>query len=234
MAISWNTQLFDELIAPECSTFTEADIPNLQDKYENRRYWVTHLFLNSALQGRYKAPINSYVTAYLRRAEGAFIMHDLARKATIELLAQRQITPSHYTRALLHWENFLGQAAQAQNIFARLTKSMAGDDHFRLYEPNAGSVNQRLHSIYNSLKHAEKRINAGQMPPNSVSPVWMVNEGLRSTDAHLTWKETGEELDSLAEWADGFQSPSELASWLAARVGEQAPGASSEGTPTAD
>ena len=194
----------------------------MQGKYENRRYWVTHLFLNSVTGGCYRAPVGSYITAYLRRAEGAFAMHDLARKATLDLLDQRQITPSHYTRALLHWENFLGQTAQAQNIFARLMKSVGGDDQFRLYQPNDGSVNQRLHSIYNSLKHAEKRINAGQMPSNSVSPVWMLNEGLKSTDAYLTWEETGKELDDLAEWADGFQNPAGLADWLAQRSNKQA------------
>ena len=50
----------------------------------------------------------------------------------------------------------------------------------------------------------------------------MLNEGLKSTDAYLTWEETGKELDDLAEWADGFQNPAGLADWLTQRKNKQA------------
>jgi hypothetical protein len=186
----------------------------MQDSQENRQYWVTHLFLNSAVESRYKAPLGAYGTAFLRRAEGAFVMHSLARQATITLLALPQITPSHYARALLHWEGFLTQAAQAQLVLVRTIRSLSGDETYKVYGQNDGSVEQRLHAGYNALKHVEKRINNNQILPDSVSPVWMTNDGLRSTDAQLTWTETGDVLNDLARWADGLQDPRGFRDWL--------------------
>ncbi|MPZ83174.1 MAG: hypothetical protein GEV28_23385 [Actinophytocola sp.] len=214
MTTRFNTQLFDELIAPGASQFNEAEIPDMQDRHENRRFWVTHLFLNSVASGRYKSPLNAYATAFLRRAEDAFVMHDLARDATLKLLTLPQMTPSHYARALLHWEGFLTQAAQAQHVLLRTIRHLSGDETHKVYQPGDGSVEQRLNAVHNALKHAEKRINNNQILPDSVSPVWMTNEGLQSTDANLTWPETGEVLDELARWADGLQNPSGFSEWL--------------------
>jgi hypothetical protein len=101
-----------------------------------------------------------------------------------------------------------------------MSKSLSGDETLKVYESSDGSVNQRLHAVYNSIKHAEKRINSDQIIPESVSHVWMTNEGIRSTDAQLVWSETGNVLDELAHWADGFQDPSRVREWLANRVSE--------------
>jgi hypothetical protein len=214
----FNTLLFDALVAPGASQFNEAEIPDIQGRHENRRFWVDHLFLNSVLSPRYKGPLNAYATAFLRRVEGAFTMHDLARDATRTLLSLTQISPSHYARTLLHWEGFLAQAAQAHSVLLRTIRHIIKDETFKFYEQDDGSVEQRLNAVHNALKHVEKRINNNQVLPDSVSPVWMTNEGLRSTDVLLTWTETGEVLDELAHWADGLQNPSGFGAWFREQV----------------
>lgn len=214
MTTRFSSHLFDELIAPGASKFNQAEIPDMQDRHKEQRFWVSNFFLNSVGGGRYKSPLSAYATAYLRRAESAFVMHKLARDATLSLLALPQMTPSHYARALLHWEGFLTQAAQGHNVLIRTIRHLASDEAFKAYQPGDGSIEQRLHAVYNALKHAEKRINNNQILPDSVSPVWMTNEGLRSTDANLTWHETRELLDEMARWADGLQNPEGFAEWL--------------------
>jgi hypothetical protein len=214
MTTRFSSHLFDELIAPGASKFNQAEIPDMQDHHKEQKFWVNNFFLNSAVTIRYKSPLSAYATAYLRRAENAFVMHKLARDATLSLLSLPQMNPSHYARALLHWEGFLTQAAQGHNVLIRTIRDLISNEAFRAYRPGDGSIEQRLHSVYNALKHAEKRINNGQILPDSVSPVWMTNEGLRSTDTNLDWHETGEILDEMARWASGFQNPAGFADWL--------------------
>jgi hypothetical protein len=213
----FSAHLFDELIAPGASKFSHAEIPDTQNRHKEQRFWLNNFFLNSVVGGRYKSPLDAYVTAYLRRAESAFVMHTLAREATLNLLALPQMTPSHYARTLLHWEGFLTQAAQGHNVLIRMLRYLTSDESLKAYQSGDGSVEQRLHAVYNALKHAEKRINNNQIIPESVSPVWLTNEGLRSTDEILTWDETAELLDEMARWADGFQHPDGFAEWLRRR-----------------
>lgn len=214
VAVRFNPVLFDELIAPNASKFTRADVPDMQDKYPDRRFWLTNLFLNSVGRGRYKWEFGAYVTAFLRRAEGSFVSHGLAREATTALLAQPQTTPSHYARALLHWEGFVGQSAMAQSILLQIIRGLCEDPAYKLFERGDASVEQRIWSLNNSMKHVESRIAAGQILPGSVSPVWLSNEGLQSTDTLLAWAETGEVLDDIARWADGMQDPISFNDWL--------------------
>lgn len=203
--------LLEELIAPDAAKFNTAEIPDMTQVHDQQRHWTSNFFLNAALRARWSPPLMAYATAFLRRAEGAFTMHDLARTATISLLRAPQIRPSPYATALLYWEGFLSQAAQAQNVIKQLIRN-TGDPNFMIYKPDDGSIEQRLHSIYNSIKHVEKRISApGQLPTGSVSPVWMTNDGICSTEHCLTWAETGEILDEIAKFADDIQDPATLA-----------------------
>lgn len=214
MTIRFSSHLFDELIAPDASKLTHVEIPDMKGRHKEQRFWVSNFFLNSVTRGRFKSPLNAYATSYLRRAESAFVMHDLARSATLDMLTLPQMTPSSYALALLHWEGFLTQAAQGHHILVRVIRDLTGDQAYKIYQPGDGSMEQRLHAVYNSLKHSEKRIYNNQILPGSVSAVWMTNGGLRSTDANVSWLETGTVLDELARWADGIQDPKGFADWI--------------------
>jgi hypothetical protein len=78
---------------------------------------------------------------------------------------------------------------------------------YRPYTRGEGSVEERLNNLYNSMKHAESRISSGQIPEGALVPVWLINEGLTSSDALLTFAETGEILEGIANWADVFVDP---------------------------
>jgi hypothetical protein len=64
------------------------------------------------------------------------------------------------------------------------------------------------------MKHVESRIENGQIIEGATIPVWLTNEGLRSTDALLTYAETGDILRDLAKWANIVVDPSEMANKL--------------------
>lgn len=88
---------------------------------------------------------------------------------------------------------------------------ISGDDTLKVFEKHDGSAEQRLNLLYNAMKHVEKRINAGQIPENATSPVWLSNSGLECTDGHLTFNETADVLRFLAKWANVLVDPKEVA-----------------------
>ena len=61
------------------------------------------------------------------------------------------------------------------------------------------------------MKHAESRIENGQIIEGATIPVWLTNEGLRSTEALLTYAATGDILRDLAKWANVIVDPSDMA-----------------------
>ena len=161
--------------------------------HKESKHWVANFFLNSLLRAKWKPPYNAYLYNYFRRAEAAFLEHDVARTATLDFVTSGRQSPSRHALAIFHWEVFLGQSWHA---FKLLEKAFG----FVLYTPGTASVEERLNHLYNQMKHVESRIVAGQMLPCATVPVWMRNEGLVSVDANLTWAETGEVL---RRWRNG-------------------------------
>jgi hypothetical protein len=152
-------------------------------------------------RAKWSAPLNAYAYNYLRRAEAAFREHINARAATLKFLERRN-SPSLYTRALFHWEVFLGQSWHAYELLVQVVSPGV-----RPFEQGSGSVEERLNHLYNQMKHVEGRIENGQMPIGATVPVWLTNEGLTSIDARLTFVESAEVLEDLAKWADALDDP---------------------------
>ncbi len=57
------------------------------------------------------------------------------------------------------------------------------------------------------MKHAESCIENGQIIPGAPVAVWLVNDGLQSIDAALTFAETGDVLNDLARYANQLMDP---------------------------
>lgn len=182
----------------------------MSEYHSQSRFWLNNHFLNCILSSRYKLPFRAFVAAFLRRAEASFRLHKLAREATYELLGLQQPSPSHYGIALMQWEGFLAQTYQGNALIVKMIHDLSGDMSFRAFEPNDGSIEQRLNLLYNSLKHVEKRIAAGQTLPGAITPVWLSSIGLECTDGALTYDETAEVLRILADWADVLVNPREF------------------------
>jgi hypothetical protein len=77
----------------------------------------------------------------------------------------------------------------------------------KMYDKGDDSQAERLNKIYNAMKHVESRIENGQIPDGATVPVWLDNEGLRSTDSHFGFEETFGVLLELVKWADALVDP---------------------------
>ena len=201
MTIQFSSAILDTHIAPGVSTFTRADIPDMNSYSKESAHWIANFFLNSAFTGSFAPPMNAYAYNFLRRAQYAFSEHEIARKSTLAFLASGGQSPRGYADALFHWETFLGQAWHALAILITAWEGKA-------FDKNDGSVEQRLNALYNQMKHVESRIDNAQMIPSATVPVWLDNEGLCSIDTKLTYAETAEVLKELAKYADALSNPS--------------------------
>jgi hypothetical protein len=197
----------DRFIAPGVSSFESADIPDMSAYDPQSRHWVSNHFLNSLLRAPYNAPHNAYAYNFMRRAEAAFSEHAEARLATLAFLEDGQ-SPSRYARAILHWEVFLSQCWHGYLLLL----GFFGEK--KVFEKGNASTEERLHGLYNAMKHVESRIDnaeLGQMVKGATVPVWLTNHGIESTDAFLTYTETGGILRDLAKWASILEDPLQMA-----------------------
>jgi len=196
----FSNYVIDKFIAPNASSFTQADIPDMSSYDEQSTHWTSNFFLNSVLRATWKPPYNAYMYNYLRRTEAAFIEHDLARTETLAFIEFGRQSSRRYTAALFHWESFLGQSWHAYKTLQKCFE-------VQLFEQGDGSVEERLNKLYNQMKHVESRIENAQILDGATVPVWLSNEGLVSIDATLTFTETGEVLSDIAKWANILQDP---------------------------
>lgn len=205
--VQFSTAILDGHIAPGVSTFTEAEIPDMSAVFKESNFWVGNLFLNSVFTGHFRPPMSAYAYNYVRRAQRAFKEHQLARDATLAFLASAGKSVTKYTEALFHWECFLGQCWHAYKL---LVTAWDG----KVFEQGEGSVEERLNSLYNQMKHVESCIDNNQMPDGATVPVWLENAGLRSINASLAFMETAEVLKDLGKYADALSNPSAAAALL--------------------
>lgn len=198
--VQFSNYVIDKFIAPNASSFTRAEIPDMSAYDKESSHWVANFFLNSMLRAEWKPPFNAYMYNYLRRAEAAFREHQAARSETLLFIESGRQSTKKYTAALFHWETFLGQSWHA---YKTLQKSF----EVELYKSGEGSVEERLNALYNQMKHVESRIESKQILEGATVPVWLTNDGLVSVDSALTFSETGEVLKDLAKWANILQDP---------------------------
>lgn len=193
----------DKFFAPEMSKFTVANLPDMSSIDDQQEHWLSNYMLNTVLRGSLPNPARQQVYNFLRRSHSAFVDYANARNKTVDFLADRTRIRA-YVAAVGHWEDFLAHVWQANEF---LTKWLVPDDKRPLFEPGDGSVNQRLHALHTRAKHAAEAILRGEFVGETPLCVWMTNEGLRSTDAWLSYEEAVDELVALARWARILQDP---------------------------
>jgi hypothetical protein len=112
-----------------------------------------------------------------------------------------------------HWEVVLSSAYQAWRLIT------LGQ---RTFEPDDGSIYQRLNLLYNRSKHVESAIMSDppQLPEDGTLAVWLKNDGLHCSDGYLTFEEVAEFLESLARVADAVQDPPTMVERLTAIADE--------------
>lgn len=196
----FSSYALEQGLAPGIGKFIKADIPDCSAFAGEAEHWIANFFLNTTFRGKFAQPFQTYVFNFLRRGRQAFVEHALARELTFEFLQQNRQSASKYIDALFHWESFVGQSWHAYQLLAKPLK-------IKIFEKGDGSQSERLNGIYNAMKHVESRIENGQILDGATVPVWLENEGLRSTDCSFSFSETGEALAEIGKWGNALMDP---------------------------
>jgi hypothetical protein len=197
----------DKYFAPELSKFTAAEIPDLSNVDDQQEHWLVNYLLNSALGPSLDSPSRQQIYNFLRQTQSAFSSYASARSDTLEFLESSELHIRRYVSAIGHWEDYLAHTWQAFTFFVRGQKRV-------LFKQGEGSELERLNSLHSRAKHAAEQIEAGKFVAESPLCVWLTNDGLRSTDAELSFEEAADALKYLARLADAVQNPAMAAEKL--------------------
>ena len=188
----------DRYVAPHMSAFTQAQIPDMTSVSKEQTFWLANFILNTLMRADVEERSRQRMFNFLRRAELAFRDHSAARERSLAYLANPDVVLD-YLHAIAHWEAFLSHSYQALMLISSPKQP--------LFDPNDGSEVDRLRLLYNRSKHIDGAIAKGQLTSEGTMGVWLTNDGLASTNSHLTFEETGTVLKFIARLSDRVQDP---------------------------
>jgi hypothetical protein len=196
----FGSYVLDEYGAPKLSELTKCGAPELPELPNHLAVAVLNLVVG--VRGDYAKDDRRRRLNFIRRTETAVGEYRLGRaklQAYVEQLSSRNNHFLEALRALSHFEQCAAASYQAAELAAGLLSR-------RLFEKVDGSRWNRLYNIYNRSKHfgAERRSSlkarqAGNRAPFPAVPVWLINEGLESTDASITFAELHDIIVNLRE-----------------------------------
>lgn len=203
MTIQFNTDLLERYIAPGISKFSEAEIPDLRQQYDQHLYWLTNHFLDSSLSGAFASPMRQYAFNAIYRVQTAFRDYHEARELTyiyLGITVQDNPAVKPYFDALSRWESCFLNWAILADIFSKMTESKA-------FEKGDESPDQRAYDISNAIKHCGDAIRRGEHGANLTVPLWLENAGFRSRELFIGYQEFANLMAQAAELANELQNP---------------------------
>jgi len=199
----WTNYARDRFMFPEMSAFTEANLRDLASQTSVQDRYLNSYVLNSILRGHFDDPKHEQLGFnFQRRAQIAFVEYAWPALTPCVTSPRFPTSLSDYATALHHWETTLAALWQGLCLLGRFSDPAA-----KWYENGDGSKFERLNHMYNRMKHVDKAITAGQVLPDSMTPVWLANDGLKSVDHVLTYEEIAELLTDMEEVATLIQDP---------------------------
>jgi len=201
---TWSNRVLDENVAPGFSSFTSASIPDLRPEFPTIDRWLADYFLNTVLRGRFAPAAHQLVHAVLRRGQHAFDRYHEARDLTLQFVARSDSEKPGvllYYRALDKWESFALQYAMAVDLLRAI------GDGAKLFEKGDGSVDERLYTISNQIKHHASCIESSQAPADHTVPIWLSNDGLCSFGHSVSFAEVADTLRDLASAVERLKDP---------------------------
>lgn len=192
----------DRFIAPGLSSFTQANIRDMAEQTAAQASYTAEYVLSTMFRGRFESPTHQQLFNFLRRSHTAFRAYQAARASTLEFLRSETDADLVYVEAVGHWETFIGCAWQALRFLTR-GKPI-------LFTTGDGSWAEKLNRLHSAAKHAEERIENGELVDDALLSVWLTNEGLRNIDTVLSFDELGIIAETLALWANYARDPATM------------------------
>lgn len=193
MAITFSREFLNKFVAPEITELGSPSPPDLSELAKASIPLLYRFALVTALGRNPREPHRAYVIHLLRRNDSALREFEAGRLALGEFTSipanEGLIHP--FFEALLHYENCIASAYQGIMIFRKLK----GHD---LFERGDGSSLERLSELYNVVRHADDRIELGELPAEGSMPIWLSETGIHSSRVALSYEELAELLTELS------------------------------------
>lgn len=184
----WTHYALDNFMAQELSQLISCDAPDISREFVDAPSWVNSFILNLIFVVRYKEEARPIAFGILRRTQMSIVEYGLGREALVDYLAGDKNRLSVYFCALHHFESMLSLLWQAHEYLVKLR----GEN---LFKKGDASDFEKLHRLHSSSKHLE----TSSLAESHLHPVWITNDGLKCSNAFLSWQEVVELIRGLAE-----------------------------------
>lgn len=187
----------DTFVAPRLSELTVVGAPDLRNKAKG---WVNNFIVTTIMKLGKEFRPRQLILHTLRKVEGAFQEYEEGREF-LEGYVNNRAEISSYFHALRHFET---AALLAFHAYATI-RTMISE---KLFTRDDGSPLQRLNSLQNISKHANKDLNKCNFPEGLTVPIWLTNTGLECHDkTELSFSELAELMTDLAKYAEMISNP---------------------------
>ena len=196
MKIRYSSKVLDRYVAPGISSFSKAEIPDLQTQFPSHKYWMTLHLLGNILKP-VKTPYRQYATSLVYRVRMCFAYYHSAKEYTLKYLENLDpASPSlgTYYKAISLWES----AFLNWSICADIVRKLSNE---KVFEEKDGSSAQRAYDIANQIKHWGDRIRLRKAEESPI-PIWLTNEGFSSASLKLAYHEFSDLVEDAARLPD--------------------------------
>lgn len=184
----------DNFVAQELSQLTECRATRIEPDFPNYKSWLDSFVLTRM----FRKPLDQNKAALafdlIRRAEAAISNYEDARIDLATLAEKKSI--SVYFRCLREFESAVAALDQAWQIGQRVVNKT--NREWKRFSPGDRSPYQRLNFIHGQSKHCDPE----SLTKGHLQTIWLMNEGLFTEGANLTFEELREliaEIGRLAE-----------------------------------
>jgi hypothetical protein len=198
MAIFLGAATYDLFLAPEITSFTSADLPDLKTVQRRSKSWIKNHRAHSMSGARYTDTWRQTAIVFLFRAQAVLSFYCQARVLTLRYLreAKRGKEPFDiYFDALAAWEVVIWNMQMAVEVVQKVSPFEEGPDA------------TRLRKMVNRIKHVGDDIQSRKQGPKLTVPMWLTNEGLHSRVASLSYNDIVDSVLGMDEIAEILQNP---------------------------
>jgi hypothetical protein len=201
--MQWSAFVLDTLLAPKLSELTRCGAPELPD-FPNYRF---SLILNQLFSGiQYRDYTRILLNGFIGRLAEATKEYQAARICLDRYVSR---LPEHdrlgeYWKSLMHFEVVVLRLHLAITCLGGAVQSVGIDSP--IFKRGDTSDYDRLRLINNRIKHFDEDIQEALSKKRAVpiTPLWITNDGIESSEAKLTFLELVEILKTQTEDARNF------------------------------
>jgi len=190
----------DTFVAPHLSELTSIGAPDLEGCAAQYGHWVNNFIFNTILGVPLKDRNRQLYLYFLRKVEGAFQEYHEGRDFLASYVQKGNGAVSAYYHALRHFETALLLAYHAYDTVRTMIQE-------NLFKQNDGSSLQRLNRLQNISKHANEKLERGEIPGKPSVPIWLTNTAIECADTALSFSEFAELMEELARLAEMLSNP---------------------------